>query len=140
MTKCLCATRDPLKAARARYAIRAEHKGRSSTGEAAQRTSVADVGQVLADAGKFARWHAHNCAVLCVWDAQVLAVNVHELELKVTDTVILCRHMLAIEPAAFNSNAGGRTKRAWHAWRSQEFLKTARMCMYPLSIVLLLHS
>ena len=54
------------------------------------RTGVSNVGQVFADAREFGGRHTHYCRVLCVRDAQVLAVNVHEFELKVRDAIILC--------------------------------------------------
>jgi hypothetical protein len=64
----------------------------SSTEQSARgRTSVANVGEIFADARELSCRHAHDGAVLRVRDAEVLAVDVHELELKVRDAVILCR-------------------------------------------------
>ena len=56
----------------------------------AQRTRVADHGHVAADALELGRRHPDDALVLGVGDAQVLAVNVHELELVGRDAVVVC--------------------------------------------------
>jgi hypothetical protein len=53
------------------------------------RAGVPDGGEVAADSQKLRAGHLHHSAILGVWDAQVLAVDVHELELEVADLVLV---------------------------------------------------
>jgi hypothetical protein len=57
-------------------------------GTTSRLTCVSDIAEVFADAGKLCGGHAHDCCILGVRDAQVLAVDVHQLEFKVRDAVI----------------------------------------------------
>ena len=53
------------------------------------RACVPDAGQVAADAHELGGGHLDDCTVLGVRDAQVLAVNIHQLQLKVADLVLV---------------------------------------------------
>lgn len=55
-----------------------------------RRTGVPDAAEVLADPGELGGGHADDGLVLGVGDAQVLAVDVHELHLEVGDLVLVC--------------------------------------------------
>ena len=64
-------------------------------------TCVAYTGQVVADTLVLAAGHGDGGHVVGVWDAQVLAVNVHELQLKVAYAVFLWLQQAAASPSMF---------------------------------------
>lgn len=59
-------------------------------------TSVTDGAEVLANAGKLRGRHPDDSLVLGIRDAQVFAVYVHKLHLKICYLVLIC--------SSFNSN------------------------------------
>jgi hypothetical protein len=56
--------------------------------EDATSTSVPDAAEVLADPHKLRGWHADDCLVLRIRDAEVLAVDVHQLHLEISNLIL----------------------------------------------------
>lgn len=54
------------------------------------RTVLADDGQVADDPLELAGGHGHGALVVLLGDAQVLGLDVHQLQLEVGDPVLIC--------------------------------------------------
>lgn len=51
-------------------------------------TSVANGAEILANPRKLSCWHSNNGLIFSIRDAEMLAINIHQLHLEVSDLIL----------------------------------------------------